>query len=458
MKTPGSETNGKLADLIETLKNRQIQYLNYKFVNIMGLPKEILIPIEGLRKSEIEELLIDGVAFDGSSIEGYATIEESDLIIKPDLDTFFSIPSSKKEHVMAEFMCDIFSSSGHPFSGDPRRALKRAIQKYLDSGLTFNVGPELEFFLFKAFGDPDSPRIIFDDKEGYFGADVKSPSQEVKKDVISTCMKIGIPVTTSHHEVASSQHEIDLKFVDALTMADRIIVVKHLVKTMALKYELYATFMPKPKKDICGNGMHLHLSVFDAKKNNLFFEEGNDKYFELSNFALYFLGGLLKYSKDICCMLASWVNSYKRLVPGFEAPCYISWGRENRSVLIRVPAGEGKSKRIELRNPDSAGCSYLQFALILAAGMEGVKNKITPPDPTSLDVFKLSTEERTRHGIDCLPNNLFEALECFKDSPLVKNVLDDHIVKNFIHIKMEEWNEYRTEVTNWEIKKFLPVL
>jgi glutamine synthetase len=458
METPKDDIDEEITSILEMVQEENIQYLNYRFLNILGIPKEILIPIEGLDRSEKEELLSEGVAFDGSSIEGYATIEESDLIMKPDLATFIFVTPRNSKHRTADFICDTFTSHGYPFSGDPRNTLRNAIQEYLDRNSILNVGPELEFFLLKAFEDLDNPQIVFDDREGYFGTNIKFSSQEAKKDIIAICTKMGIPVTTSHHEVAPSQHEIDLKFTDALTMADRIVMVKYLTKTIAQEYGLYATFMPKPKKGICGNGMHLHLSVFDVEGDNLFFEEGTDKYFELSDLALFFIGGLLKYSTDICGILASWVNSYKRLVPGFEAPCYKSWGRENRSVLIRIPAGKGRSKRIELRNPDPAGCSYLQLALILAAGMEGVRKKITPPEPTSLYVFGLSAEERAREGIGCLPNNLFEALEYLKDSNLVEEVLGKHILESFIHIKMEEWDRYRTEVTNWEIKEYLSIL
>jgi glutamine synthetase len=455
-KQSGVEGN-TVQHILESLEKDGIKYLEYGFVNILGIPKEILIPIEGLAKDEIERLLVEGIAFDGSSVEGYATIEESDLIARPDLNTHVKVFSRDSGHNTAGFICDVFTPAGQPFSKDPRWVLKKTLGKYLGDEYTFNVGPELEFFLFRAFDDPENPRILLDDREGYFSAPVMMEAQDVKKEIISRAFQMGIPLEASHHEVAPSQHELDLKYGDAVTLADRIMLVKYLTKRIAVKHNLWATFMPKPIKGKCGNGMHVHMSLFDKEGNNVFYDPG-DPEFHLSAMARHFVGGLIHHSKDICGVLASTINSYKRLVPGFEAPCYVSWGKENRSVLIRVPAAKGNSTRFEIRNPDPAGCQYLQFALLLAAGMEGVRNNIEPPEPVRVDVFKMAPAEREGMGIANLPGNLAHAMDLMAQSDLVRETLGEDLLRSIIHVKMADWDEYRTEVTGWEVRKYLPIL
>ncbi len=446
------------AHILDRIEKEKVRFLEFTFVDISGIPKEIVVTIEGSDRDRVRGLLTEGVAFDGSSIEGYATIEESDLKAMPDPATFMVLPSSISELTTATFTCDVFTPAGEPYKGDPRWILKKTIEKYLGSEYVFNAGPELEFFLLRPYEGNTAPRVIFEDYEGYFSSTINSDSANVKKEILSSAAQLGLAMEASHHEVAPSQHEIDPKYGDAVTIADRIVFLRQLTKKIASRHGLYATFMPKPMKGICGNGMHINMSIFDCEGNNAFYDEGNVERFELTEMAYHFAGGLLKHARDMCAILNSTINSYRRLVPGYEAPCYISWGKENRSVLLRVPASKGSSKRLEIRNPDPAGCPYLQFAVLLAAGMEGVKDREAPPAPVSTDVFKLSWQERDERGIPNLPNTLFNALRQMEDSELMKETLGEHLLRNYLHVKRKDWDEFRTEISDWEIRRYLPIL
>jgi glutamine synthetase len=403
---------------------------------------------------ELEGALDEGMGFDGSSIQGYARIDESDMIAKPDPKTFKILPWRPKENAVGRMFADIYEPDGTPYKGDPRWVLKRNLKKAQDLGYTFYVGPELEYFYFKS----SEGKPVGLDAGGYFDLTPLDSATELRRETILALEALGIHVEYSHHEVAPSQHEIDLRYADALTMADHAMTYRLVVKEIALKHGVYATFMPKPIFGQNGSGMHTHQSLFKGDKN-AFFDPKDE--FHLSKLAKSYIAGILKHSKEITSITSQWVNSYKRLVPGYEAPVYISWALRNRSTLVRVPMykpGKEKATRIEFRSPDPACNPYLAFAVMLAAGLKGVEKGYELPPPVEEDIYEMSEESRKKHGIESLPGSLSEAIQLTEKSELVRETLGDHIFQKFIENKKIEWDKYRTHVSQFELEKYLPIL
>ena len=394
------------------------------------------------------------MGFDGSSIEGFARIDESDMVARPDPDTFRLLPWRPREHhAVARMFCDILKPGGEPFVGDPRYVLKRNLKRAADMGYTFYVGPELEYFYFR---DSNGTEPL--DQGGYFDMTPLDAATDLRKETVLSLEEMGIGVEYSHHEVAASQHEIDMRYTDALTMADSVMTYRLVVKEIALKQGVYATFMPKPVFGINGSGMHVHQSLFKGKRNAFF--DKNDKY-NLSDVARSYIAGLLKYAPEITSITNQWINSYKRLVPGYEAPVYLSWARRNRSDLVRVPEyrpGRENATRVEFRSPDPACNPYLAFSVMLAAGLEGVENGYEVPDPIEENVYEMTEQQRQKRGIETLPPNLLEAIHLTEKSEVVREALGDHVFQAFIKNKKIEWDQYRVQVTEYELKKYLPIL
>ncbi|BAU23729.1 glutamine synthetase [Caldimicrobium thiodismutans] len=435
-------------DVMELCKKYDVRFIRLWFVDILGQLKSFAIHVD-----ELEGAFEEGMGFDGSSIKGFARIDESDMVAVPDPSTFTLLPWRPKEKAVARMFCDILNPDGTPYQGDPRYALKRALEKMKKMGFThFYLGPELEFFYFKS---DRCPEIL--DEGGYFDYPMDA-AEDLRRDTILALESMGIRVEYSHHEVAPSQHEIDLRFADALEMADIVMTYKVTVKEIARKYGLHATFMPKPIFGENGSGMHTHQSLFIGDKNAFF--DPNDKY-HLSETAKQYTAGLLKHIKEITLVLNQWINSYKRLVPGYEAPVYICWARRNRSALIRVPMykpGKEKATRIELRSPDPACNPYLAFATMLTAGLKGIENKYQLPEPVERDVYHMDPEERKALSIEELPGSLIEAIEYAEKSEVLREALGDHIFNQLITSKKMEWDDYRIRVTEYEIAKYLPIL
>jgi glutamine synthetase len=440
---------GLKTKVLKTVEKEGVNFIQMQFMDILGTVKNVTIPI-----TQLEKALDEGVFFDGSSVLGYATIEESDMRLMPDPKTFTILPWTQDSLKTARLVCDVYDHEGTRFDGDPRYTLQKLVETVKKMGYVFNTAPEYEFFLMMLDenGDPTTKPSDFG---GYFDL-MQDRGDNIRKEIVTYLDAMGFEVEASHHEVAPGQHEIDLKYIDAISSADRVAMMKYVTKTIAYKHGLYATFMPKPIFGINGSGMHVHQSLVTPEGKGVFYDPKGD--YQLSKNALHFIGGLLKYAKDICAILASSVNSYKRLVPGYEAPVYISWANRNRSAYIRVPAGRGPKTRIELRNPDPAGNPYLQFSVMLAAGLEGIKNKIMPPEPIEKDIFRMSAEERKAMGIESLPENLGQALDCMGGSEMMRKALGDHLFEHFLHIKGKEWQAYRAQVMDWEIKNLLPAL
>lgn len=436
-------------EVLKIVKEKNINYIRIWFTDVLGLLKNFTIT-----PSELEEALEEGMGFDGSSIEGFSRIQESDMIALPDPSTFQIIPWTEKDgFTIARMAADILTPEGRPFDGDPRFVLKKILNKAASMGYKFFVGPELEYFYFK---DDSSTSLI--DKGGYFDVEPLDLAEYLRLQTISYLQKMGIEVEYSHHEVALSQHEIDLKYKDALTMADNVMTYKLVVKEVARQNNLYATFMPKPIYGINGSGMHVHQSLFQNNRNAFF--DPNDEY-HLSKIAKSYTAGILKYAKEITLITNQWVNSYKRLVPGYEAPVYICWAQRNRSALIRVPEykpGKENATRIEVRFPDPACNPYLAFAVMLAAGLKGIEENLQLPEPAGNNIYEMSDEERKEAGIDSLPEDLHEAIEYAENSKLLKETLGEHVFEFIIRNKKNEWNEYKALVTDYEIKRYLPIL
>ena len=434
--------------VLKTVKEKGVQFIRLWFVDILGQVKSVSIS-----NRELEGAFREGMGCDGSSIEGFARIEESDLVMMPDPETFRILPWRPSEHPVARMFCDILTPEGRPYDGDTRYALKRNLAEAGKLGYNFQLGPELEYFYFKNDKAPEGL-----DHGGYYDTVPLDEAQDLRRDTILFLEHMGIKVEYSHHEVAPSQHEIDLRHQEALKMADQVISYKVVVKQVADAHGVYASFMPKPIAIENGSGMHTHMSLFKGNRNAFF--DGSNKY-HLSQLARHFMGGLLKHAVDLCSVTNQWVNSYKRLVPGYEAPVYISWARRNRSALIRVPMykpGKEKATRLEARFPDPGCNPYLAFAVLLAAGLDGVKNKIEPAEPVEQDIFAMGAEERKKAGIESLPGSLIEALELTKKSALVRKALGDHVFTKFVENKEIEWDSFRSQVTDYELKKYLPIL
>jgi len=435
--------------VLNMVKEHDIKFIRLWFTDILGFLKNFAITVE-----ELEGALEEGMGFDGSSIEGFARIDESDMIALPDPDTFCMLPWRSQEHTaVARMFCDVLQPGGEPFEGDPRYVLKRNLTRAADRGYIYYVGPELEFFYFR-----DSQGTEFLDRGGYFDLTPRDAATDMRKDTVLTLKEMGIDVEYSHHEVAPSQHEIDMRYTDAMTMADNVMTYRLVVKEVALKYGVYATFMPKPVFGENGNGMHTHQSLFTGDRNAFF--DPKDPY-HLSKAGKCFIAGLLKHAPEITAVTNQWVNSYKRLVPGYEAPVYLSWARRNRSDLVRVPGyrpGREKATRVEFRSPDPACNPYLAFSVMLAAGLKGIEKGYEIPEPIEENVYTMGEEERLRRGIGVLPASLLEAILLTEKSELVREALGDHVFEAFIENKKIEWDQYRTQVTEYELNRYLPIL
>jgi glutamine synthetase len=435
--------------VLKTAKEHDVKFIKLWFTDILGQLKSFSITIE-----ELEGALTDGMGFDGSSIEGFCRIDESDMVALADPDTFMMLPWRPQEHHgVARMFCDILKPGGAPFEGDPRLVLKKMLKKAADLGYTYYVGPELEYFYFK-----DSDGTVPLDHGGYFDVTPLDMAMDLRRDTVLTLEKMGIGIEYSHHEVADSQHEIDMRYTDAMTMADNVMTYRLVVKQVAMQHGVYATFMPKPVFGINGSGMHVHQSLFKGDTNAFF--DPKDVY-NLSRTARAYVAGILKYAPEFTSITSQWVNSYKRLVPGYEAPVYLSWARRNRADLVRVPEykpGKEKATRIELRSPDPACNPYLTFAVMLAAGLEGIEQKLEPPKPIEENVYEMNEEERKAKGIATLPGSLAEAVALTEKSELVRKALGDHVFNNFIANKKIEWNQYKVQVSEYELKKYLPIL
>jgi glutamine synthetase len=435
--------------VLKQVADNKVRFIRLWFTDVLGFLKSFAITPE-----ELEEALDEGMGFDGSSIEGYARIEESDMIAKPDPNTFAILPwRPQDEDAVARMFCDVLEPDGSPHKGDPRWALKRNLKKAADKGYTFYVGPELEYFYFR-----NSAGIEPLDAGGYFDLTPLDAASDLRRDTVLAMESMGVHIEYSHHEVAPSQHEIDMRYLDALTMADATMTYRLTVKEVALKHGVYATFMPKPVFGENGSGMHTHQSLFKDGKNAFF--DAKDKY-HLSDTAKWYIAGLLTHARETCAVMAQWVNSYKRLVPGYEAPVYISWARRNRSTLVRVPMykpGKALATRAEFRCPDPACNPYLAFAVMLSSGLKGIEQRYELPEPVEEDVFEMTAEQRQERGIASLPGSLEEAVAETEKSELVRETLGDHIFEKFIANKKIEWDSYRTHVSRYELEKYLPIL
>jgi glutamine synthetase len=435
--------------VLKMAKDHDVKFIRMWFTDILGLLKSFAITRE-----ELEQALEDGMGFDGSSIEGFARIDESDMVAMPDPDTFQLLPWRPREHrSVARMFCDVLKPGGEPFEGDPRYVLKLNLKRAADMGYTYYVGPELEYFYFK-----DSKGTETLDEGGYFDMVPLDVATDFRRETVLILDEMGIGVEYSHHEVASSQHEIDMRYTDALTMADNVMTYRLVVKQVAIQNGMYATFMPKPIFGINGSGMHVHQSLFKGTKNAFF--DPSDKY-NLSKVAKSYIAGLLKHAPEITAVCNQWVNSYKRLVPGYEAPVYLSWARRNRADLIRVPEykpGREQATRIEFRSPDPACNPYLAFSVMLAAGLEGIEKGYEPPKPVEENVYEMTDEERKKKNISTLPASLYEAIQLCEKSQLVRKALGEHVFNAFIKNKKIEWDQYRIHVTEYETNRYLPIL
>ncbi|NQT05947.1 MAG: glutamine synthetase [Candidatus Omnitrophica bacterium] len=435
-------------EVLRLVKRKKVAFIRLWFTDVLGFLKSFDIRVE-----ELSGALKDGMGFDGSSIEGFCRIEESDMVVKPDPNTFQIMPWINEKRPVARMFCNVLEPGGKAFNGDPRYVLKRNLAEAKKLGYVFNVGPELEYFYFRNAGGTE---IL--DKGGYFDLTPMDIGQDLRRKTVLMLESMGIDVEYWHHEVASSQHEIDLRYNDALTMADNVMTYRMVVKEVAMANNLYATFMPKPVYGMNGSGMHTHMSLFKGKKNAFF--DPKDK-FHLSKTAKYFIAGVLVHAREMCSVCCQWVNSYKRLVPGYEAPVYVSWAQRNRSALVRVPVykpGKEKATRVELRNPDPACNPYLAFSVMLAAGLEGIKKRYKLPPEVTNNIYKMSDKEREKAGIESLPDDLYEAIKITEKSALVRKALGDKVFEYFIRNKKDEWDEYRKQVTKHELERYLAIL
>lgn len=438
-------TRDVVSEMLERIEADLVKFLRLQFTDIQGQPKNVAIPVE-----QAEKALTDGIWFDGSSIEGFVRIEESDMLLKPDPATYSILPWRPTDARVARFICDVCTYGGKPFEGDPRYILKKTLAEAAKMGFSYNTGPELEFFLFKMLNG--KPSTEFQDYGGYFDLAPTDSAEDVRRDIVFALTQMGFEIEASHHEVAGSQHEIDFKYGDALATADKVITFKFAAKTLALKKDLHATFMAKPIGGINGSGMHTHGSLAKNGKNAFFDPKGPK---QLSEAALHYIGGLLAHAKAITRVANPTINSYKRLVPGYEAPCYISWSNTNRSALIRVPAARGNSTRAEFRSPDPMCNPYLTFAVMLAAGLDGIKKKIDPPESTDVNIYHLSASERQKMGIEMLPGSLKDANERLLKDDVLKKTLGPHVVENLSRICELETDSYRMTVHPWELERYL---
>lgn len=433
-------------DIFRIVKEQDVRFIRLQFSDIFGALKNVTITT-----SQLERALNNECMFDGSSIEGFARIEESDMYLRPDLDTFVIFPWTTDVGATARLICDVYMPDGTPFEGDPRYRLKKALSKAEKMGYRFNCGPEMEFFLFN-LDEQGHPTTQSFDRGGYFDLGPVDRGELCRRDICLTLEAMGFEIEASHHEGAPAQHEIDFKYSEALAAADNIMTFRLVVQTVAQQHKLCATFMPKPCYGVAGNGMHMNMSLF-SEGNNAFCDSSDS--LGLSKVAYSFIAGLIKHAKSVTALTNPLVNSYKRLVPGYEAPIYISWSAANRSPLIRIPAARGKGTRIELRNPDPSCNPYLAMAACLTAGLDGVENDLTPPPSTDANVYELSEEEREQRGIENLPINLREAISALRHDPTVRGAIGEHIFSRYYAAKRDEWHRYNTRVTQWELEEYL---
>lgn len=433
-------------DIVKLVQEEDVQFIRLQFTDLFGQLKNVAIT-----PSQLDKCLDNRCMIDGSSIEGFVRIEESDMYLFPDIDSINLLPWRPQQGRVARFICDVHRPDGAPFEGSPRYILQRQLERAKKMGYAFNVGPELEFFLFHT-DDQGSPTLETHDDAGYFDLGPTDMGENARREMVLALEQMGFEVEASHHEVAPGQHEIDFRFDDALITADRVMTFKLAVKTIAQRHGLHATFMAKPISGINGSGMHTNMSLMKGSDNAFYDESSSDG---LSMTARYFIGGIIEHMRGITAITNPTVNSYKRLVPGFEAPVYIAWSMANRSPLIRIPAARGKATRVELRSPDPTCNPYLSFAVILAAGLDGIEKKTVPPEPVNRNIFSMSEQDRKECGIMELPGTLKEAIECMKEDPLVRDVLGGHIFERFVEAKEKEWDDFRVRVTAWELESYL---
>ncbi|MGG4495848.1 type I glutamate--ammonia ligase [Brevibacillus reuszeri] len=434
-------------DIMRLAQEEDVRYIRLQFTDLLGVIKNVEIP-----SSQLPKALDNKMMFDGSSIEGFVRIEESDMYLVPDLDTWVVFPWGNEHGKVARLICDIYNPDGTPFEGDPRYILKRALKEAEEMGYTaFNVGPEPEFFLFK-LDEKGEPTLDLNDQGGYFDFAPLDLGENCRRDIVLTLEKMGFEIEASHHEVAPGQHEIDFKYANALHAADQILTFKLVVKTVAHKHGLHATFMPKPLYGVAGSGMHANQSLFRGNQN-VFFDESDE--LGLSETAKHYLAGILLHARGFTAITNPLVNSYKRLVPGYEAPCYVAWSAKNRSPLIRIPSSRGVSTRIEVRSPDPATNPYLALAVMLKAGLDGIKNKLAAPPAIDRNIYVMNEEEREENGISSLPATLKEAIECLKGDSVICEALGEHALIHFIEAKEIEWDMFRTRVHDWEREQYM---
>ena len=431
-------------DVLRIAKEKDVKFIRLQFTDIFGQLKNVAITA-----SQLEKALDNECMFDGSSIEGFVRINESDMYLRPDYDSFVILPWKDR---VARLICDVYCADGNtPFLGDPRNVLKKVVKEAADMGYTFNVGPECEFFLFQLDED-GNPTTKTGDVAGYFDMGPADQGEQCRRDICLALESMGFEIEASHHEVAEGQHEIDFRFDEVVKTADNVMTFKHVVKTYARRHGLHATFMPKPVFGINGSGMHTNMSLTKDGKN-AFYDENAE--LGLSDTALHFIAGVLKHVKGITAIANPLVNSYKRLVPGYEAPVYIAWSAKNRSPLIRIPASRGNGTRVELRNPDPTANPYLVLALCLAAGLDGIKNKIEVPESVDCNIYEMTPGERRAAGIENMPADLKEAVDCLVADEFLCSVLGEHITTKYVEAKMKEWENYTTRVSQWEIDEYL---
>ena len=434
------------ADILQLMEEEDVEFVRLQFTDMFGMFKNVAITA-----SQMEKALNNQCMFDGSSIDGFVHIEESDMFLHPDLDTFAIFPWRPQQGRVARLICDVYRSNGEPFEGDSRYILKQQVEKARKMGYEFNVGPECEFFLYHT-DDDGLPTTLTHEKAGYFDMGPIDLGENARRDMILTLEDMGFEIEASHHEMAPAQHEIDFKYEDAVKTADNIMTFKLAVKTIAKRHGLHATFMPKPKVGVCGSGMHINMSLSKDGKNA--FYDASDE-LGLSREAYYFIGGIMKHMKGMTAITNQLVNSYKRFVPGYEAPVYIAWSAKNRSPLIRIPAVKGEGTRIELRSPDPAANPYLTLAVCLAAGLDGIENEIMPPKSVDQNIFEMSKVEKKAAKIEALPCNLLDAVRELEKDEFIKDVLGEHMTDLYVRAKKAEWNDYTMQVTSWEVDQYL---
>ncbi|MBW6517613.1 MAG: type I glutamate--ammonia ligase [ANME-2 cluster archaeon] len=435
-------------DILKKIKEKDVRFVRLQFVDIQGIVKNVAIPV-----SQIEKAMGHGISFDGSSVEGFVRIEESDMVLKPDLNTFQLLPWRNNGGSIARMICDVYQPGGEPFQGDPRYVLRRVIEDAASLGFKMNTGPELEFFLFEKH--EGRATTIPHDNAGYFDFGPVDLAENIRREIVIALEGMGFEIEASHHEVASGQHEIDFKYGDALITADNVLTFKYVTRTIANNMGLHATFMPKPLFGENGSGMHVNISLFKDGKN-AFYDPDNEH--GISDILKYFIGGVLKHINAITAVTNPTVNSYKRLVPGYEAPVYVSWSGANRSSLIRIPAARGSSTRIELRSPDPSCNPYLAFAVILSAGLDGIRNQIDPGEPVGDNIYEMDEKEREHRNIRSLPGTLRDALNELEQDEIIMNALGSHVLNNFLRLGRTEWDAYRVQVHDWEIQRYINIM